>query len=43
MFNLCIERHYHASLLGLPEAQLEQHGFYDHNACPFECIQCRAH
>ena len=39
VFNLCKERAYPASLIGLPEARLEQHGFYDHNAPPFALLR----
>ena len=39
VYNLCKERAYPASLLGLPEAQLEQHGFYDHNAPPLALLR----
>ena len=38
VYNLCIEKSYSASVLGLPEAAVEQHGCFDHNPAPLICI-----
>ena len=39
VYNLCIEKSYNASVLGLPDEQVEQHGCFDHNPAPLICIQ----
>ena len=39
VYNLCVEKHYDAALLGLAPERLEQHAAYDHNPCPLFCIE----
>ena len=38
VYNLCIERTYPASQIGLADAHLENHGTHDHNAMPLFCL-----
>jgi len=39
VYNLCIEKKYDASILGLPNDLVEQHGCFDHNPAPLICVQ----
>ena len=38
VYNLCIEKKYDASILGLPNHLVEQHGCFDHNPAPLICV-----